>query len=216
MCRYGFGGTPGSGCCSIGGWCGCCRPALAPAEPLMPFMLPSECAFEPVLGREPLLAGESAGLRRWMLSIRLRLPCTKKSLANSQQSGSALRKPCSSDTAQLASRVLSLTHIHMIFVAQEIATESSGSHIGVELPHKAGKVVVLEVLGQQVARKVGWLPYNEAVKTETHTARLRAVYRVVSTYCSPGELWYSTCAGKQRAARLHRPELSMPHCSQTL
>lgn len=36
------------------------------------------------------------------------------------------------------------------------------THVGVELPDEAGKVVVLEMLGQQVARKLRRLPHDEA------------------------------------------------------
>jgi hypothetical protein len=38
----------------------------------------------------------------------------------------------------------------------------STTYIGVELPHKAGEVVVLEVAGQQVPAELWWLPYDEA------------------------------------------------------
>ena len=42
------------------------------------------------------------------------------------------------------------------------AAEDRSTHIGIKLPHKAGEVVVLEVQGQQVARKFGRLPHDEA------------------------------------------------------
>jgi guanyl-specific ribonuclease Sa len=40
------------------------------------------------------------------------------------------------------------------------------THIGVQLPNKAGEVVMLEVKGQQVTCKLGRLPYNKAAVGE--------------------------------------------------
>jgi hypothetical protein len=44
----------------------------------------------------------------------------------------------------------------------------AGTHICVELPHKAGEVVVLEELAQQLSREVLVLPDREAAST-THS-----------------------------------------------
>lgn len=68
------------------------------------------------------------------------------------------------------------------------------THIGVQLPHKAGKVVVLEVPRQQVLAKLWWLPDNEA-------ARAKQVGRYESGHHAPSRaLRRRVCKTRQ-----HRP-----------
>lgn len=37
-----------------------------------------------------------------------------------------------------------------------------GTYVGVKLPHKAGEIIVLEILGEQIPGKLRLVPHNEA------------------------------------------------------
>lgn len=64
-----------------------------------------------------------------------------------------------------------------------------GAYIGVQLPHKAGEVVVLEVLWQDVPGKFGWFPHDEAANGITR----RQLVQLFATGDTPrvagGMLW---------------------------
>ena len=48
------------------------------------------------------------------------------------------------------------------------AASGAGTYICVELPHKAGEVVVLEGTGQQISGELSWLPHNETAACIQH------------------------------------------------
>ena len=90
----------------------------------------------------------------WISVKRSLRPRMKWSLANCHRSGSDFLKPCCHERPLLSCFLLSL------FCAVAQPSRNAGgwcrkglqaeAHIGVELPHKGGEVVVLEVLWQQL------------------------------------------------------------------
>ena len=109
-----------------------------------------------------------------MLARRSRRPFWKYSFANSHRSGSVFRKPCALMWTVAASRG---NQIH------EQNGKCSGcawgggggqgvqaAHVCIELPHETAEVVVLEALGQQVAREVRRFVDDEAASTLMQSA----------------------------------------------
>ena len=82
------------------------------------------------------------------------------------------------------------------------------AYVGVELPHEAGEVVVLEVLGEQIPAELGLVGDDEAGprrRPRHHGVRGRVVHHLVRLAQERRQ------RGRAPAARLHpRPKTSLP------